>query len=254
MLPRMPPSVPSRACVRRAPLLLLLANGLAHAGPPLLTNDPDTPGPGAWEINLAATGDRHDGGWDVDAPDVDLNRGVGERIQLSLHVPWSHAHADGGRWQSGWGAVEFGVRWRFLDQGEDGWKIAVQPQWVSAFSHAAQRQGLAPAHDEWVLPVQASHPLGRVDVVMEVARHVVAHEADTWQAGVFADAACRARLHCLVELNTTWDGGARTAFNLGAVKAVNPHLNLLGSAGTELTGPAQERAHLLFYLGAQLLL
>lgn len=253
MLPRMPLSLSTRA-LRRLPLLLLLANGLAHAGPPLLTNDPDTPGPGVWEINLAATGDRTGDVWNVDAPDVDLNRGVGERVQLSLHLPWAHARDAEGGWQSGWGAAEFGLRWRFFDQGEDGWKVAVQPQWVSAFSHAAQRRGLAPTHAEWVLPVQASHPLGHVDVVMEVARHVVAQEPDTWQAGVFADAECRARLHCLVELNTTWEGGARTALNLGAVKAVNPHLNLLGSAGTELTGPRGERAQFLFYAGAQLLL
>ena len=62
------------------------------------------------------------------------------------------------------------------------------------------------------------------------------------------------RLRCLAELNTTWDGGARTALNLGAVQSLGPHLNLLASAGTEVTGPAAERAHLLFYLGAQLLL
>jgi len=251
MLRRMP-----RTAIRSASLLMvvLLAPDAAFAGPPLLTNDPDTPGPDAWEINLAATGAHSDTGWDVDAPDVDLNRGVGERVQLSLHLPWAHARDAGGGWQSGWGAAEFGVRWRFLDRGEDGWKVAVQPQWVSAFSHAAQRRGLAPEHAEWVLPLQASHPLGDVDVVMEVARHVVAQEADSWQAGAFLDASCRAHLHCLVELNTTWDGGARTALNLGAVQSLGPHLNLLASAGSEVTGPARERAHFLFYLGAQLLL
>jgi hypothetical protein len=251
MLPRM--SVDATSRVRWA-AALLLATGLAHAGPPLLTNDPDTPGPGAWEINLAATGSHSPSGWDIDAPDVDLNRGVGERVQLSLHLPWAHAREPDGGWQSGWGAAEFGLRWRFLDQGEDGWKVAVQPQWISAFSHAAQRRGLAAQHAEWVLPLQGSHPLGNVDVVMEIARHVVAQDADTWQAGVFADAPCRAQLHCLVELNTTWDGGARTALNLGAVKAVNRHLNLLGSAGTEITGASTERSRFLFYAGAQLLL
>ena len=241
--------------LRRALLALsCLASGVACAGPPLLTNDPDTPGSGAWEINLAATGSHTRGGWNVDAPDMDVNRGVGERIQLSLHLPWTHARGDDGAWRSGWGAVELGVRWRFLDQGEHGWKLAVQPQWVSAFSHAAQRRGLAAAHAEWVLPVQASHPVGRVDIVMEAARHVVAQEDGTWQAGVFGDVECTPRMHCLAELNTTWDGGARTALNVGAVRSLGPHLNLLVSAGRELTGSAQERANLLFYLGAQLLL
>ena len=52
------PSRVQRVILLRAPLALLCASGAAVAGPPLLTNDPDTPGPGAWEINLAATGDR----------------------------------------------------------------------------------------------------------------------------------------------------------------------------------------------------
>src|SRR6478672_7444093 len=48
-------------------LLLSMVPTLAHAqaGPPLITNDPDTPGPGAWEINIAATGDRTGDAWAV---------------------------------------------------------------------------------------------------------------------------------------------------------------------------------------------
>ena len=245
----------ARDVLQNATLALsCLATGAAWAGPPLLTNDPDTPGPGRWEINLAATGDHTRDGWDVDAPDVDVNRGVGERVQLSLHLASSHARAAAGAWQSGWSPAELGVRWRFFDQGDAGWKLAVQPQWVRSFSRTAERRGFASPHAEVVLPVQASHPVGRVDLVMEVARHVVAHEADAWQAGAFAGFDCRASLRCLAEVNTTWDDGPRTALNLGAVQAFGPHLNLLASAGTEVGGPASERARFLFYLGAQLLL
>ncbi len=31
----------------------------AHAGPPMVTDDPDTPGDGHWEINMAAAGGRN---------------------------------------------------------------------------------------------------------------------------------------------------------------------------------------------------
>ena len=63
------------------------SQALAQGGPPLITNDPDTPGDGNWEINLAVAGAHSDLGWDLAAPDLDVNYGLGDRIQLSMHVP-----------------------------------------------------------------------------------------------------------------------------------------------------------------------
>ena len=104
-------------------VLLASVTTNAWAGPPLITNDPDTPGAGAWEINVAAAGLHVGDAWDIDAPDVDINRGVGDRVQLSLHAPWSHRDTHG-NWMAGGGAAEFGVRWRFLDQLESGVSVA----------------------------------------------------------------------------------------------------------------------------------
>jgi len=45
----------ARAAWRIALLLLLMASACAHAqgGPPMLTDDPGTPGDGKWEVNIA---------------------------------------------------------------------------------------------------------------------------------------------------------------------------------------------------------
>jgi len=134
-----------------AAVFLSIAIFPAQAGPPLITNDPDTPGAGAWEINVAATGAHTGGVWDIDAPDLDINRGVGDRVQLSLHLPWSHRDTGG------------------------------------------------------------------------------------------------------AELNTTWSDGPETIADLGARMAITPHLNLMGSIGSQVDGPSGERADIVFYLGAQLL-
>src|SRR5215470_14934711 len=76
-------------------LMLLLAAppaSLAQGGPPMITDDPGTPGPGNWEINIAATaahwGRIVEGEW----PLLDLNYGVGSRIQLKYEVPWVTQH------------------------------------------------------------------------------------------------------------------------------------------------------------------
>lgn len=223
----------------------------AQAGPPLITNDPDTPGPGAWEINVAATGARVGQTLDLDAPDIDINHGVGEGMQLSLHVPWAHRYGFGDGWASGAGPVEFGVRWRFVDQSQAGVSMAIQPMWITSFSHVAEKKGLAPVHAEFVLPLQVARHLEKAALGGEVARHFVSGEPDVWQAGVFAEYDCRARIQCLAEINTLWDGGANTIVNVGGRATLTRHVNLLGSLGRQVTGRVEDRARFVFYLGAQ---
>ena len=109
----------------------------AQAGPPLITNDPDTPGDGHWEINLAVSGAHSRAGWDLAAPDLDVNYGWGERIQLSVHLPWNHQRVDAGHWQSGAGPVEFALRWRFVDEERAGFAMAIQPHWARSWSSTA---------------------------------------------------------------------------------------------------------------------
>ncbi len=226
----------------------------AQAGPPLITNDPDTPGNGNWEINLAATGAHNHSGWGLAAPDVDINYGWGERVQVSVHIPWNHQRGDDGRWLSGAGPAEWAIRWRFVDEKRAGFSLAIQPHWVSAWSSATIRKGLASANDEFVLPIQASRKLGAATVGLEISRHFVMHEGDERQAGAFWSRDCRPGLQCLAEINTVWpaSGPAEAVLNIGARKTVSEHLLLLGSFGRQFTGAA-ERQQFLFYLGVQLL-
>lgn len=62
--------------------LMVPAGALAQGGPPLITDDPDTPGPGHWEINLASLFERSQPQRRLEAPLADVNYGVGQRIQL----------------------------------------------------------------------------------------------------------------------------------------------------------------------------
>lgn len=53
----------------------------------MVTDDPGTPGGGHWEINLAWTGEHSSGETTQDAPLLDLNYGVGDRLQVKYEVP-----------------------------------------------------------------------------------------------------------------------------------------------------------------------
>ena len=55
------------------------ANAFAQGGPPYYTNDPGTPGPFNWEINLGYMPFLYSDQSVSHTPDVDINFGVGER-------------------------------------------------------------------------------------------------------------------------------------------------------------------------------
>src|SRR5712692_6703660 len=103
------------------------ATARAQGGPPLITDDPDTPGPGYWEVNVFGFLQRSRRQRLWEEPRADLNYGVGRRIQLKLEAPWLRAHQPGGT-VSGAGNARLGVKWRF--RGEEGQKVAwsVYPQ------------------------------------------------------------------------------------------------------------------------------
>jgi hypothetical protein len=72
----------------------------AQGGPPLMTDDPDTPGPGYWEINLAVLLQKSHGEQRLDLPRLDVNYGVGERIQLKFEMPWVDLQAPLRSWKT----------------------------------------------------------------------------------------------------------------------------------------------------------
>lgn len=101
---------------------------MAHAqgGPPFRTDDPDTPGNKHWEINFGWIGDRNPQSGSYAVPDVDVNYGLGDRLQLKYELPLvltetralpatpSHP-ATPGRVIGGLGESLFGVKWRFYE-------------------------------------------------------------------------------------------------------------------------------------------
>src|SRR5712692_1107406 len=92
------------------------ATARAQGGPPLITDDPDTPGPGYWEINIAALMEKTRAQRHVEVPRVDLNYGVGRRIQVKFEMPWVVLQDEEQRTETGAGNATVGVKWRFVGQ------------------------------------------------------------------------------------------------------------------------------------------
>jgi hypothetical protein len=72
--------------VASAVCALAVGQALGQGGPPMITDDPGTPGDKKWEINLALAFEHRPGETAADFPAIDLNYGVGEHIQLTLQT------------------------------------------------------------------------------------------------------------------------------------------------------------------------
>src|SRR5437762_13331876 len=97
---------------------------VAQAGPPLLTDDPDTPGSGHWEINEAWTLSQNRTSRLFGTPLLDINYGLGRRLQLKAEIPWLILKNRQSGTQSCIGSANLGVKSRFLDHGAHGFKMS----------------------------------------------------------------------------------------------------------------------------------
>jgi hypothetical protein len=106
---------------------LLLAADFSRAGPPFVTDDPEPPPPGGWEINVPLILERTPGKTDMDTPLFDLNYGLPE-IQLKLEFPIEIVNEDNNGTQAGAGDSLIGVKWRFFNNKRSQFQLGTYPQ------------------------------------------------------------------------------------------------------------------------------
>src|SRR2546430_8304444 len=102
----------------------------------MITDDPGTPGDRKWEINLAIAFEHRSDETAYDLPQIDLNYGVGERIQLTLQTaPVLLTREDHGPIGVP-GGTEAAVKWRFLDQEKSGFDMSMFPRVIFNVTHS----------------------------------------------------------------------------------------------------------------------
>jgi hypothetical protein len=236
--------------------LLVFASEAAFAqgGPPLVTDDPETPGNGHWEINLATIASHTSGRWEIAAPDADINYGWGEHVQLKLDVPWNFVHETDQRWKSGLGAANVGVKWRFVDIEDSGFSMSTYPQFSWNWLSSSARRGISTPGRQFFLPIEAATVAGEYALDAEVGRNFVQRGPNQWAAGFVVAHSCGANVECLGEVRETWvPHNSQTLLNVGVHWKLNESLVLLASAGREFGARTDDQQRLLLYFGFQLL-
>ena len=101
-------------------IAICAAAGYAQGGPPFITDDPGTPGNRHWEINLGWTGFHNPGASSYQLPDIDINYGLGDRIQLKYELPLAAVTDENNTTRAGLGESFPGVKFRFYEHHRGG--------------------------------------------------------------------------------------------------------------------------------------
>jgi hypothetical protein len=234
--------------------LSLSLHCLAQGGPPMLTDDPGTPGAGNWEINFAYLGE-HGYGERVDSfPHLDFNYGLGDNIQLKYETGWLFMDAlDGQGQKSGLDNSLLGVKWRFLDKDRFGADLSIYPQLQLENPDHAVARGIAAPGPNLFLPVEAAVQVGAIRLVVEIGYQYLRKEKDQWVAGLLAAFEPAEGMEVLAELrslSSRFLTSGDLILNVGLRKDLGSHWKLLASAGTGINnGP--DRTQFIGYLGIQ---
>lgn len=185
-----------RMAVIGAFLLLAGFSSGAHAqgGPPFITDDPGTPGNGHWEINLGWTGQHGVAGSGYELPDLDLNYGLGNRLQLKYEIPLTASTDENNTTRAGLGDSLLGVKWRPYEHHRAGesaseenrdFPIGFYPQVVLSNPTRSVRRGVVEPGPQYYVPIEFALKLGPVSFNGETGRWIGNRAvSDRWGRGL----------------------------------------------------------------------
>ncbi len=228
----------------------------AQGGPPMITDDPATPGAGKWENNLAIAFEHRTNEWSVDAPGIDLNYGWGDHVQLTLQTSVALLKGANPGLIGGLGGTEAAVKWRFLDEETSGVDMSMFPRVLFHVLRSSVRRGLAENGTRFQIPFQAAKTFGPVVFDVELGPLINSTDRGEFLSGFVAatelsrTTAIMAEVHATSRMNFTRDV---VMLNLGWRHTLNKHAVWISSLGHEVHSGTGKPLALIGYCGVQIL-
>ena len=160
-------------------LIAALSASIARAqgGPPFITDDPGTPGNHHWEINFGWIANHNPGNASYQTPDIDMNYGWGDRIQLKYELPMAVATDQNNTTRAGLGESLLGIKWRPYEYHTKGepksdenmlFSLGTYPQASINNPTSAVRRGSVENGPQYYLPIEATAKIGLLNFNGEV--------------------------------------------------------------------------------------
>lgn len=240
-------------------ILLALASRLARAqgGPPYYTNDPGTPGNKNWEINLGYMPFLYNGQSTTHTPDVDINFGAGDRVQLTYESAWLRVRNPGEPVKYGMNQDQLGLKWRLYDKGNEGGAFSIFPQLSVNNPNDAVRRAIVPLGASLILPIEFTRKFGPVDINLEGGYDIIQHAPNGWLTGLVVGRQITKRLELDSEFYATGTfhpSFAQPTIDVGARYRLHRPLILLLMAGRGMEPARSNQPYFVGYFGVQILL
>jgi hypothetical protein len=229
----------------------LVLVGTTKAGPPFVTDDPEVPPVGGWEINIPFTLNRTPGLTQMNAPLLDFNYGL-PQLQLEFDIPVAVSSDDRKGTNAGLGDLLYGVKWRFFEDEKTQIQLGTYPQMFAPTGD--YRRGLGGGRPNYILPLLAEKSWDKWTLYGDVGYRLqtALGQQNYWYSGIVLQREINQRLSLGLEVfgNTPTVPDARPdiAFNVGGSLKLQEHLNFIFTTGRDFVGDT----HAMLYLGLQI--
>jgi hypothetical protein len=228
----------------------------AQGGPPMITDDPGTPGNGKWENNLAIAFSHVPNEWSIDAPAIDLNYGWGDHIQLTLQGGPALLKRSGHGLVGGIGGSEAAMKWRFLDEEKSGFDVSMFPRILFNVLNSSVRRALAEDGTRFQIPFQAATKVGPIGLDVEFGPLISSVGGSEFIYGIVAGkelsktTSLMAEVHATSRVNLSHDV---VTVNFGWRHKLGEHAIWIASVGHDVHSGEDAPLALIGYCGMQLL-
>jgi hypothetical protein len=218
-------------------LLLLASTGNICAqggGPPMITDDPGTPDPGEWEINVSFDSEIHGQETELESPLLDINYGLNERTQLKIESPYLLTKEEGEPYHGRQSDISLGVKYRFFDEDKYFFSFSMYP----AITLSTVKDG----YHEYALPVELEKTFGTWVLGAEFGYAYVKDDQDYFLTGLLVGHGFSDKFEAVGEVNLAADRESienmvETVVNFGIRDKISEVVNLIVSMGTGVTAP-----------------
>jgi hypothetical protein len=241
-----------------AAALLLVAAPLT-AGPPLVTNDPDTPGANGYEFDVSNDVTKTRDALTMAAPFLDLNYGTNDHNQLTAEFPLINfvSPEDGGEPTAGFGDLMLGYKDRFFDEKDIGVSVSTFPQVLIPTGNKAT--GVGQGLTELLLPLEfGKHFFDKKLYIYGEAQYYLSLSGSRYSSfysGIVAEYEVTKKFSVMAEFaDFDFPGHGLPDdpfFNIGFGYKFGDHVALIGSAGRSFRDREFDVPEFTSYLGFQ---
>lgn len=229
----------------------------AHAGPPFRTDDPEPVEFHHWEFYTFSSGTHVAGDTAGLGPAIEINYGAAPNLQLHVIAPIAFDQPQGSGTKFGYGDTELGMKYRFVQEDENGWRPMVGMFPLVEVPTGNASRGLGAGHAQEYIPIWLQKSFGPWLTYGGGGYwfNPGIGSKNYWFAGWLLQRQVTDQLALGGEVfhqTASVPGGPdQTGFDLGGVFDINEHNHILFSAGTGIQHASATNAF-SYYAGYQL--